>query len=155
MNVRKLIANDIEKSYPEKYAPNEKDEIVQRIIDRLIFIRRCEDTGINPYNVVLTEVNHLPDNKAYPKLKEIFSRYNDVFNSGLFAMNSDNDCDTIKIDGGIIKKLMAHLYESKDKNYVYDFDWIDADILGQVYEQYLGIILAQTKSGKAKRMASS
>ena len=150
MNVRKLIANDIEETYPSKYTSNEKDEIVQRIIDRLIFIRRCEDTGINPNNIVLTEVNHLPDNKAYSKLKEIFSQYNNMFNSGLFAINSDNDCDTIKIDGGIIKKLMYHLYESKDKTYIYDFDWIDADVLGQVYEQYLGIILAQTKSGKAK-----
>ena len=73
-----------------------------------------------------------------------------MFNSGLFAINSDNDCDTIKIDGGIIKKLMYHLYESKDKTYIYDFDWIDADVLGQVYEQYLGKILAQTKSGRAK-----
>ena len=150
MNVRRLISNDIEHTYPGKYAPNEKDEIVQRIIDRLIFVRRCEDTGINPDNITLEEINHLPDNKAYLRLKEIFSKYNSVYNSGLFAINQDNDCDTIKIDGTIIKKLLGHLYESTDKTYIYDFDWIDADVLGQVYEQYLGIILAQTKTGKAQ-----
>jgi len=149
MLVRSLIANDIEKRYPKKYEVNEKDEIVQRILDRLIFIRRCEDTGINPENLYLEEIKHLPGNKAYPKLKEIFSKYNDMYNSGLFAIGVDNDCDTLEIDGGIIQKLMYYLYESKDHGYVYDFNWIDADVLGQVYEQYLGKILSQSKSGKA------
>jgi len=150
MHIRSLIASDIEKSYPGKYQINEKDEIIQRIIDRLIFIRRCEDTGINPENVTLKEVQDLPDNKAYSLLKEIFKRYNEVYNSGLFAIAKDNDCDKITIDGEIIKKLTQYLYESKDGEYIYNFDWIDADVLGQVYEQYLGKLLAQTKSGKAK-----
>jgi len=150
MHIRSLIASDIEKSYSGIYQINEKDEIIQRIIDRLIFIRRCEDTGINPENVTLKEVQNLPDNKAYPLLKEIFKRYNDVYNSGLFVIAKDNDCDKITIDGSIIKKLTQYLYESKDGEYIYNFDWIDADVLGQVYEQYLGKLLAQTKSGKAK-----
>jgi len=150
MHIRSLIASDLEKNYPGKYEINEKDEIIQRIIDRLIFIRRCEDTGINPENLTLKEAMALPDNKAYPKLKEIFKTYNDVYNSGLFIIAKDNDCDKITIDGEIIKKLARYLYESKDGEYIYNFDWIDADVLGQVYEQYLGKLLAQTKSGKAK-----
>ena len=150
MHIRSLIASDIEKSYSGKYQINEKDEIIQRIIDRLIFVRRCEDTGINPENVTLKEVQHLADDKAYPLLKEIFERYNDVYNSGLFVIAKDNDCDKITIDGSIIKKLTQYLYESKDGEYIYNFDWIDADVLGQVYEQYLGKLLAQTKSGKAR-----
>lgn len=150
MYIRKLISDDIENRYPLKYGINDKDEIVQRIIDRLIFIRRCEDTGINPENRVLEEIKHLPDNKAYPLLKEIFILYNLSYNSGLFKPAKDNDCDSINIDGAIIKKLTYYLYESKDGKYIYDFDWIDADVLGQVYEQYLGKILAQTKSGRSK-----
>jgi len=150
MHIRKLIADDIEKTYHAKYEINEKEEIVQRVIDRLIFIRRCEDLDMNPENLYLEEITHLQDNKAYPKLKEIFEKYNQVYNSGLFAIGIDNDCDIIKIDGLIIKKLISYLYESKDKQYIYNFDWIDADVLGQVYEQYLGYILQQTKSGKSK-----
>lgn len=150
MQIRKLIADDIEKTYPKKYELNEKEEIVQRIIDRLIFIRRCEDVEINPEDVRLEEIRHLPDNRAYTQLKEIFSKYNDVYNSGLFAIGIDNDLDSIKIDGTIIKRLIGYLYESNDKQYIYNFDWINADVLGQVYEQYLGKILEQTKSGRAK-----
>ena len=150
MSIRKLMADDIEKTYPNKYELNEKEEIVQRIIDRLIFIRRCEDVGINPDNLYLEEIKHFEDNKAYSKLKDIFAKYDTDYNSGLFAIKTDNDLDVIKIDGLIIKKLVSYLYESKDKQYVYNFDWITADILGEVYEQYLGKILEQTKSGKAK-----
>src|SRR3989338_1331027 len=43
MYIRKIIASDIEKNYPNKYEINEKDGIIQRIIDRLVFIRKCED----------------------------------------------------------------------------------------------------------------
>src|SRR3989338_10095872 len=150
MQIRGLIASDLGKQYPGKYQINEQEEIIQRILDRLIFIRRCEDIGINPENMLIEDIRRLPDNKAYPKLKEIFRRYNEVYNSGLFAIAKDNDCDKVDINGAIIKKLAYNLYESKDKNYIYNFDWIDADILGQVYEQYLGKVLEQTKSGKAK-----
>jgi methylase of polypeptide subunit release factors len=150
MRIRSMIASDLGKRYADKYAINQKDEIIQRIIDRLIFIRRCEDMGINPENIMLSDISSLSDTRAYGKLKEIFSRYNEVYNSGLFAANSDNDCDVITIDGEIIKNLINCLYASKDGNYIYNFDWIDADVLGQIYEQYLGKILAQTRGGKAK-----
>jgi len=148
--VRTLIANDIEKSKPGKYDINEKDEIVQRILDRLIFIRRCEDMGINPENLTLEEIKHAAESRAYSQLKALFSEYDSVYNSGLFTPNKDNDCDVITINGEIIQKLIGYLYESHDGKYKYNFEWIDADVLGQVYEQYLGKILAQTKSGKAK-----
>src|SRR3989338_6410111 len=150
MLIRKIISDDLEKTYSSKYNINEKDEITQRIIDRLIFIRRSEDVGINPEDITLEEIKNFPDNKAYSRLKEIFVRYNDVYNSGLFKPNFDNDCDIIRLNGGIIKKLIYLLYESRNGDFIYNFDWIDADVLGQVYEQYLGKILAQTKSGRAK-----
>lgn len=150
MRIRGMIASDLGKRYGNKYEINQKDEIIQRIIDRLIFIRRCEDIGINPDNIMLSDIASLPEARAYGKLKEIFSRYNEMYNSGLFAVNSDNDCDVVTIDGEIIKNLINCLYSSKDGNYIYNFDWIDADVLGQIYEQYLGKILAQTKSGKAR-----
>jgi type I restriction-modification system DNA methylase subunit len=150
MSIRNMIANDIEKRYPQKYELNEMEEIIQRIIDRLIFVRKCEDIGINPEGLTLQEIVHNPYGKAHTRLTEVFKQYNEIYNGGLFAIGVDNDCDKIVIDGEIVQRLIRLLYESKDRQYVYNFDWIDADILGQVYEQYLGKILAQTRSGKAK-----
>ena len=114
MRIRGMIASDLGKRYANKYEINQKDEIIQRIIDRLIFIRRSEDIGINPDNIMLSDISSLSDTRAYGKLKEIFSRYNEMYNSGLFAVNSDNDCDVVTIDGEIIKNLINCLYASKD-----------------------------------------
>ena len=150
MRIRSMIADDIEKTYPGTYGLNEREEIIQRIIDRLIFIRKCEDVGINPSDLVLEEIRHNPYGKAYARLKGVFVKYNEVYNSGLFAVDVDNDCDKITIDGEIVQNLIGLLYESRDRQYVYNFDWIGADILGQVYEQYLGKVLAQTIAGKSK-----
>lgn len=150
MRIRNMIANDIQKRYPGRYDLNEREEIIQRVIDRLIFIRKCEDVGINPEDVTLEKITHEPYGRAYSELKDIFSQYNEIYNGGLFASGVDNDCDKITIDGEITQKLISLLYESKDGQYIYNFDWIDADVLGQIYEQYLGKILAQTESGKSK-----
>jgi len=150
MSIRNMIANDIEKRYHGKYELNEREEIIQRIIDRLIFIRKCEDAEINPENLTLKETRNNVQSNVYPKLKILFKEYDNIYNSGLFAIGKDNDCDKIEIEGEIVQKLIDLLYKSKDGQYFYDFEVIGADILGQVYEQYLGKILAQTKSGKSK-----
>ncbi|MDA8143172.1 MAG: N-6 DNA methylase [Thermoplasmatales archaeon] len=100
----------------------------------------------------MEKIVHNSYGSAYHRLKEIFKKYNEVYNGGLFAIGTDNDCDVIDIDGKIVQEMVSLLYMSKDKQYVYNFDWINADILGQVYEQYLGKILAQTKTGKTSLM---
>ena len=150
MNIRNMVVNDIEKRYPNRYELNIKEEIVQRIIGRLIFIRKCEDVGINPEGKILSDISQGTVTRAYASLKELYKQYDEIYNGGLFAADADNECDNITIDGEIVRQLCVMLYESKDKQYIYNFDWIDADILGLVYEQYLGKILAQTQSGKSK-----
>lgn len=154
MKIRRLIANDIDKKYHGEYSGEQKDEIIQRIIDRLIFIRNCEDrnmgVAVSGKSIKLSDITHLTHSEAYRELKMVFKEYNKVYNSGLFEIGKDNDCDTIEIDGDIIKKLIKRLYEPEDESFYYDFDKISADILGQVYEQYLSILLKQEKSGKSK-----
>jgi len=150
MLMRKKIATDLGERYQDKYSMTERDDIIQRLIDRLIFMRKCEDTQINPDNIVLLERLGYADSRTYSKLKDDFAVYDREFNSGLFKPNYDNDCDNVVLDGAVIKELIGLLYESRDHQYQYNFSWIDADILGQVYEQYLGQILAETKSGRTK-----
>lgn len=146
---RKKIVESIERNYGGKYTTLEKDDIAQRIFGRLIFIRKCEDKQINfdkddKEIEMLKEITALPHSKAYPQLKKIFTKYDDAFNSGLFVKDVDSDVDKIEIDGKVIKELINSTYESRDKNYIYNFEWIDADILGNIYEQYLGHILKET-----------
>ena len=150
MLIRKRIANEIESNYPGRYSSEEKDGIVQRIMDRLIFIRKCEDSQISVEGVSLTEVSNYLEGRVYFKLKEAFAKYDEVFNSGLFRVSDDNDCDTITLSGDLVSELIRRTYTSKDEQYEYWFNIIDADILGQAYEQYLSLILEETKGGKVK-----
>ena len=146
---RKKIAESIEQNYKGKYSTLEKDDIAQRIFGRLIFIRKCEDKQINfdkgnkEIELVRT-VTDLPHDDAYPALKKLFTKYNDAFDSGLFMKGFDSDVDKIELDGKVVKELIKHTYESSDGNYIYNFEWIDADVLGNIYEQYLGHILKET-----------
>ena len=52
---------------------------------------------------MLNDLVNGSEERAYSKLKEIFKIYDDKYNSGLFAVGEDNDCDKITISGGIIK----------------------------------------------------
>jgi len=158
LSSRKSIVASIEQNYKGKYTTIEKDDIAQRIFGRLIFIRKCEDKQINfdkdnKEIERLKEITLLPHNEAYPKLKKIFSKYNEAFDSGLFTKDLDSDVDKIDIDGKAIKELIDHSYDSRDGNYIYNFEWIDADVLGNIYEQYLGHILKET--AKQTRMTES
>jgi len=54
---------------------------VQRIIDRIIFLRMCEDRGIEHYAQLLALIN---GKNVYPRLCQLFQKADDKYNSGLF-----------------------------------------------------------------------
>ena len=49
---RKKLSIEVKKNYGERYRPYEIEEIVQRIIDRLIFIRKLEDLELEERKLV-------------------------------------------------------------------------------------------------------
>ncbi len=58
----------------------ETNHAVQKTIDRIIFLRICEDRGIEPYGTLQA----LPNGpKIYARLCELFRRADDRYNSGL------------------------------------------------------------------------
>jgi hypothetical protein len=120
--------------------PDELDEGVQRILDRLIFIRTAEDRGIEP-NILLPLLRQHDDRKPLIKsLSKIFRDFDDGYNSKLFEPHYS---ETWQIDNETLKTVIDGLYDSD--GYRYDFSAISADVLGGIYEQYLGHILKQAK----------
>jgi type I restriction-modification system DNA methylase subunit len=149
---RKKIVASLGKNYPDRYTMEEKEDLAQRLLGRLIFIRKAEDIGINIDNEgkdieFLDEITKLPDDEAFPKLKKIFLKYEEVFDSELFMRMYDSDLAHVEIEGKIVKELVKHLYESRNGDFIYNFDWITSDVLGNVYEQYLGNIIRETAKG--------
>ena len=48
------------------------------------------------------------------------------------------------IDDGVLREILSDLYQTKDRSVSYDFKVIPANVLGNVYEQYLSHILRKT-----------
>ncbi|MBM4056326.1 MAG: hypothetical protein FJ264_16975 [Planctomycetes bacterium] len=119
----------------------ELDEGVQRILDRLVFIRVTEDRDIEP-NILLSTIRSQPENRPLVNiLAKIFRNFDEGYNSRLFAPHASEDWN---IDNKPFETVINGLYETDD-GYRYDFSAISSDVLGGIYEQYLGHILRQAK----------
>lgn len=125
---------------------------VQKTIDRIIFLRICEDRGTEDYGRLQALLNGA---RTYPRLVEMFRRADDRYNSGLFHFGDERgragEPDTLTpdlaIDDAVLKEILATLYYPESP---YEFSVLPADILGQVYEQFLGKTIRLTAGHQAK-----
>jgi len=124
---------------------------VQQTIDRIIFLRICEDRGIEPYGQLQALQNGA---NIYVRLREIFHRADDRYNSGLFHFSEEKDRHEppdrltlgLHIDDKPLKEIFKHLYYPDSP---YEFSVLGADILGSVYEQFLGKVIRLTPEHRA------
>jgi len=144
---RDMLSKNVTKlNQSKKLTQAELDESIQRVLDRLIFIRNCEDRGLEEKK--LWEARN--ETKVWKKLKEVFAYYDKHYDSKLFTfdltdLKKVHLCDTLDIDDSVMRELIECLYRTKDQSISYDFSIIDADVLGTVYEQYLSHILKKTE----------
>jgi len=144
---RDMLSKNVTKLNPEKkLTQTELDESIQRILDRLIFIRNCEDRGLEEKK--LWEARN--ETRVWKKLKEVFAYYDKNYDSKIFTYDPTDAkkvhlCDTLDIDDSVMREIIECLYRTKDQSISYDFSIIDADVLGTVYEQYLSHILKKTE----------
>ncbi len=116
---------------------------VQHTIDRIIFLRICEDRGIENYGQLQAILNGV---NTYPRLLELFYKADDKYNSGLFDFKADRLSHSLEIDDRPLKRIIEELYPPSP----YEFSVIGADILGNVYEQFLGKVIRLTAGHQAK-----
>jgi len=121
------------------------DEVIQRLFNRLIFIRNCEDRRIEE-KVLLSAVNEWRSGghkgELIETLQHIFRDFDGYYDSDLFAYHLT---DRVFIEGTTVEHIISGLYEVPGGMANYDFSIIDADVLGAVYEQYLGHVAAIVK----------
>jgi len=138
---RELLAKNILKLNQSKNLSEEElEESVQRMLDRLIFIRTLEDKQLEP-PVLQYLIRADKHKKVYKKLNTLFREIDDVYNSKLF---SEHLCEELVVDDDVLEKIIRGLFKTTDNAVHYDFGAIDADVLGNMYEQYLGHILKKT-----------
>ena len=135
-----------------KLSQRDLNYAVQKTLDRIIFLRICEDRGIEEYGRLLGHVN---GERVYKRLCETFNQADVRYNSGLFHFQKEKGRSgypdeltlNLKIDDDLLKRIIKHLYYPESP---YEFSVFTADILGQVYEQFLGKVIRLTEGHHAK-----
>ncbi|MEK7073132.1 MAG: N-6 DNA methylase [Patescibacteria group bacterium] len=136
---RDLLAHNI--ANRNQVSEERLNRIVQDTIGRILFLRICEDRGI-AHEGDLSEAAESDD--VYAKLYKLFKKAEKRYDSDLFEVASIAD---LVIDDKVLKDIISELYWPKSP---YKFDAIPAEILGQVYEQFLGKVIRLTEGGHAK-----
>lgn len=148
---RDLLARNFALRNPE-LSVRDLNYAVQKTIDRIIFLRICEDRGTEDYG----RLNLLQNGKdVWPRLNEQFRRADDRYNSGLFHFKEEKGRNNapdrltpkLALDDKVLKDIIKHLYYPDSP---YEFSVLPADILGQVYEQFLGKTIRLTGGHQAK-----
>ncbi len=132
---------------------NERDlnYAVQMTIDRIIFLRISEDRGMEEYGR-LKEAASRPG--VYENLRSLFIRADEKYNSGLFHFADEKNrtglADSLSlnlsIDDKVLKDILKNLYYPESP---YEFSVMPPEILGQVYENFLGSVIRLTAGGRA------
>ncbi len=125
---------------------------VQITIDRIIFLRMCEDRGIERYGRLLALQN---GTAVYARLQELLRNADDRYNSGLFHFHKEKDraedpdelTPRLQIDDKVLRLIFRGLYYPDSP---YEFSVLPVEILGQVYEQFLGKVIRLTAAHQAK-----
>ena len=138
---RVLLAEDIA-LHNEEIDEFNLTSSVQKIIDRILFIRICEDKEIEERGTL----KKIAEAKSgvYETLKALFATANDKFNAGLFA--TDNYLDSLIVQDKTLAAIINALYFPECQ---YEFSVLPVEILGSIYERFLGKIIRFTRKTKS------
>ena len=132
---REKLAKAVYKIEPE-IDPADLNSVVQVFLDRLIFIRSTEDHGILAKRG-LEDVARLWERSGKQRsivndLNALFHEVNDLLNGEIFK---PHPCEKIDWDqeAALVAKIIQALYDGP-----YRFDVIGVELLGSIYERYLG-----------------
>ncbi len=136
---REDLAKNITLNNP-KISLHELNLAVQKIVDRIIFLRIAEDKGIEEYEALKQAIKK---SKSSPKIEQkssiykaliqLFDRANTKYNSGLFATLPF--LDELTIEDKVFINIIEGLYYP---DCPYEFSILPVEILGSIYEQFLG-----------------
>jgi type I restriction-modification system DNA methylase subunit len=134
----------------QNLSTEELNSNVQATIDRIVFLRICEDRGIEKYGLIQEIASK---ENIYAGLCDLFKHADDRYNSGLFHFKKEPGREypdllalDLKIDDKVLRDITSNLYPPSP----YNFAIISPEILGMVYEQFLGKVIRLTDGHKAE-----
>ncbi len=139
---RTLLAETISKEN-KQLDEDELNFVVQQTLDRIIFLRICEDRSIEPYGSLQAA---LKTGDYYQNLLKEFKQADDKYNSGLFDFKKDTLSKQLVVNNKTLKTIINQLYYPECP---YEFSVLSVEILGSAYEQFLGKTITINNRGKA------
>jgi len=126
------------------YSIHDINEYVGRILNRIIFLRVVEErhalTG-KPLEGAWNEYRRYADVgakiKLYEQLKPFFLEMNEIFNGVLFK---PTDWDEMKVPDPPVYEMLKEIYNPLVP---YDFGVIPVELLGTIYERFLGEVVVR------------
>ncbi|MEL4026039.1 Eco57I restriction-modification methylase domain-containing protein [Lysinibacillus endophyticus] len=135
---RILLANQLYESHPE-YTLEIISDLIQKFINQMVFLRICEDRNLPIYHNLQKTIEH-PDDVQNEMLK-MFKEADLKYNSGLF----DGDNIIFDLNNKVIMDIVNTLYRPQSP---YEFSVIEANLLGEIYENFLSEKLVLTTEGE-------
>ena len=130
---RNMLGEDILRNNPDVDIET-LNLFVQRILNRVIFLRICEDRDFEKYESLRTVT-------SYQGLKKQFAAADQKYGSGLFESLEE---DRLSVSDAAITEILQNLYYP---NSSYEFGVIDPYIIGQIYELFLEEALTIEENG--------
>lgn len=125
---RIILGKDIY-SHKSDISIEELNDIVQSYINSIIFLRVCEDRNLEAYKTLL----NFADKNDFNSLIKKFNEADKKYNAGLF--NHPLTKEIISDSSSAFWTIIEHLYFPESS---YSFSVFSSDILGNIYEIFLG-----------------
>lgn len=126
---RLALANDLYTRHNE-LSTNDVNDLTQKIINRIIFTRMCEDRGIEGEQ----RLRNVAGLRSYVDIQRFFREMDQRYNTGLFDITIDPLHTHYTINSQLFLNIVEEVYYP---NSPYSFSVLSADFLGQVYEHFL------------------
>ena len=113
--------------------PTELTYAVQLFLCRIVFLRICEDRDIEKYETL----RNLDAGDTFNALMGELRRADGFYDSGIFRL-LDNEPLGIRIGNDTLRNIISELYYPQSP---YTFSVVETEVLGQIYEQFLGEVI--------------
>ena len=126
---RERLAIDIYRNTPG-LTSSELTYAVQLFLSRIVFLRVCEDREVERYETL----RNLSVANTFDALMNELRRADEFYDSGLFRLLDDERLN-IRISDEVLKDIIDELYYPQSP---YTFAVVETEVLGEIYEQFLG-----------------
>ncbi|MBB93018.1 MAG: hypothetical protein CML68_00205, partial [Rhodobacteraceae bacterium] len=138
---RERLARDIHQNTPG-LSPEELTYAVQLFLSRIVFLRICEDRDIERYEML----RGLTGGNSFDAFLAELKRADEFYDSGLFRLMDDEGLG-VRISDDVLSDIINELYYPQSP---YTFAVVETEVLGEIYEQFLGETITINAAGEVE-----